>query len=47
MKELGMNEDALKVVRLYLEKVELLNPREREILLKTIDLLNHPLYITT
>lgn len=47
MEELVMNEDARKIPRLYLEKLELLNPRGREVLLKTIDILNHPVFITT
>lgn len=40
------DEDAMKIIRLFLEKVEILSPREREVLIKTIDWLNNPLFIS-
>ena len=35
----------LKIVGLYLEKLELLNEQERAVITKTIDLLNHPVFV--
>jgi len=38
--------NGIEIVRLYLEKLELLTEEERRILIKTIDLLNHPVFIS-
>lgn len=46
IENLPSNEDALKIVRLYLEKLEALSAEERKILLKTIDFLNQPVFVT-
>lgn len=34
------------VVHLYLEKIEKLNDREREVLIETINILNHPIFVS-
>ncbi len=36
----------MRIVELYLEKLEKLNDDERRVLIRTIDLLNHPIFIT-
>lgn len=41
-----INFKGISIVNLYLEKLEILNGREREVLIKTIDILNNPLFIT-
>jgi len=45
MEQVPKNEDSLKIVRLYLEKIEILNERERATLIKTIEILNNPLFV--
>lgn len=44
MKELEYKN--IEIVRLFLEKVEKLNERERATLIKTIELLNTPVFIS-
>ncbi len=41
-----METKGLKIIELYLEKLEKLNEKERAILIQTIDLLNHPIFVT-
>lgn len=36
----------MEIVRLYLVKLEELNEEERRVLIKTIDILNHPFFIS-
>lgn len=36
----------IKIVCLFLEKVELLTKEERKILIHTIDIINHPIFIS-
>lgn len=43
MKKINEN---LKIPQLFLEKLELLTREERQVLIKTIDILNHPIFIT-
>lgn len=38
--------DGIKILELYLEKLELLSEEERRVFVKTIDILNHPILIT-
>jgi hypothetical protein len=38
--------NGLEVVKLFLEKIELLTDKERQVIIKTIDILNNPLFIT-
>lgn len=45
MIHLSYEREGLAVVRLYLEKLELLTEKERSVLLETIDWLNHPILI--
>lgn len=40
-------EKNIEILRLYLEKLELLTPKEREIILKAIELLSTPIYYAT
>lgn len=44
MKELP--NQSIEVVTLFLQKLEKLNDKERAVLITTIDLLNHPVFIT-
>lgn len=39
--------DALKILRNFLEKLEQLNPEERRAIITTINLINHPIFTTT
>lgn len=36
----------IDIVRLFLQKVEVLNETERAILIKTIEIINTPLFVT-
>jgi hypothetical protein len=44
MEEIKPN--GLKTVELFLEKLEKLNEKERAVLIQTIDLLNHPIFVS-
>ncbi len=39
--------NGMRIVELYLEKLEKLNDDERRVLIRTIDLLNHPVFIAS
>lgn len=41
-----LNYEGIEIVGMYLEKLELLNEKERGILIQTIHLLNNPMYIS-
>lgn len=46
MKPLELVEtEGTKIVRLYLEKLELLNEKERAVLIDSINLLNKPVFV--
>lgn len=45
MEKLENNKEEIRIVLLFLEKLETLTQREREVLIKTIDILNHPIFL--
>lgn len=45
MKELP--NQSLEIVTLFLQKLEKLTDKERAVLIATIDLLNHPVFVTS
>lgn len=49
-KKLAMEELEIKnidIVRMYLQKLEQFNDEERRVLIKTIDLINHPMFFAS
>lgn len=47
LQQLRAPEVNMAIVKLFLEKLELLSPRERAVLIKTIDILSHPVFLAT
>ena len=45
MKKIEIPEIHIKIVLNYLEKLEKLNEKERGVLIKTIDIINNPMFI--